>query len=267
MIDQIGAKSTAAGYPRSRLPAMTVTQKEFIRGTADFMGINYYSSGSVSTREEDPTSGPSWSSDTNIQRSSYTAPEGIHDLLVWIKDHYDNPITMITENGLGNGGQLDDDDRVEYLQDHLASVARAINEDNCNVVAYMVWSLTDNFEWIFGFTRRFGIHYIDFNSQEKERVPKKSAQFFKDMMPTKSFEDNMHSLPEDFKIGAASASYQIEGAWNEDGKSPNIWDTITHKNPSYTEDGLNGDVSADSYHMYEKDVAALANIGVCAKLT
>lgn len=70
-------------------------------------------------------------------------------------------------------------------------------------------------------------------------------------------------FPASFKIGAASASYQIEGAWDADGKSPNIWDTITHNNPSYVADSSNGDVAADSYNMYEKDLDALSNIGVC----
>lgn len=73
--------------------------------------------------------------------------------------------------------------------------------------------------------------------------------------------DNV-SFPKDFKFGAASASYQIEGAWNEDGKSPNVWDTTTHKNPGYILDWTNGDVAADSYHMYRKDIAALTNVGV-----
>lgn len=71
-----------------------------------------------------------------------------------------------------------------------------------------------------------------------------------------------HTFPNDFKFGAASASYQIEGGWNEGGKSPNIWDTITHNNPGYIKDRSNGDVAADSYHMYQKDIDALSNIGV-----
>lgn len=70
------------------------------------------------------------------------------------------------------------------------------------------------------------------------------------------------SFPVGFKIGAASASYQIEGGWNEDGKSPNIWDTITNEDPDYIRDKSNGNVAADSYHMYEKDLNALTNIGV-----
>lgn len=55
-------------------------------------------------------------------------------------------MVMISENGFSDEGQLDDDDRIEYLKAHLASVSKAINQDDCNVVAYMVWSIIDNFE-------------------------------------------------------------------------------------------------------------------------
>lgn len=70
------------------------------------------------------------------------------------------------------------------------------------------------------------------------------------------------TFPNSLKFGAASASYQIEGAWDEDGKSPNIWDTVTRNNRSYTADGKNGDVAADSYHMWRKDLDALKEIEV-----
>lgn len=65
----------------------------------------------------------------------------------------------------------------------------------------------------------------------------------------------------DFKFGAASAAYQIEGGWNVDGKSPSIWDTFTHSSGKI-KDNSNGDVSADSYNLYQKDVDALKETGV-----
>jgi lipopolysaccharide export LptBFGC system permease protein LptF len=71
-----------------------------------------------------------------------------------------------------------------------------------------------------------------------------------------------YKFPEDFKFGAASASYQIEGAWNVDGKSPSIWDTLVHTRPELIADGSNADVGADSYHFYKDDVKALKNAGV-----
>jgi hypothetical protein len=71
-----------------------------------------------------------------------------------------------------------------------------------------------------------------------------------------------YEFPDDFKIGAASASYQIEGGWNLDGKSPSIWDTLVHTRPELITDRSNADVGADSYHLYKEDVKALKNAGV-----
>lgn len=70
-----------------------------------------------------------------------------------------------------------------------------------------------------------------------------------------------------FKFGAASAAYQIEGGWNKGGKTPSIWDTFTHTHPELIVDGSNGDVSADSYHFYKKDVEALKQTGVMLNLS
>jgi hypothetical protein len=70
------------------------------------------------------------------------------------------------------------------------------------------------------------------------------------------------AFADDFKFGAASAAYQIEGGWNEGGKTPSIWDTYTHDNPELIADGSSADVSVDSYHLYEKDVEALKTTGV-----
>jgi beta-glucosidase/6-phospho-beta-glucosidase/beta-galactosidase len=70
------------------------------------------------------------------------------------------------------------------------------------------------------------------------------------------------SFPANFKFGAATASYQIEGAWNEDGKSENIWDHICHENPTFVVNQDTGDIACDSYHKYKEDVAILKDLGV-----
>ncbi|MFC5701949.1 GH1 family beta-glucosidase [Cohnella faecalis] len=70
-------------------------------------------------------------------------------------------------------------------------------------------------------------------------------------------------FPEDFVWGTATASYQIEGAYNEDGRGPSIWDTFS-KTPGKVANGDNGDAACDSYHRYEEDIALLKKLGVKA---
>ncbi|XP_046382662.1 myrosinase 1 isoform X2 [Ischnura elegans] len=69
-------------------------------------------------------------------------------------------------------------------------------------------------------------------------------------------------FPNEFFFGTATAAYQIEGAWNEDGKGENIWDRFTHQTPENIVDGTNGDIAADSYHKYPEDIKALKELGV-----
>uniref|UniRef100_A0A8D8USJ2 Myrosinase 1 n=1 Tax=Cacopsylla melanoneura TaxID=428564 RepID=A0A8D8USJ2_9HEMI len=68
-------------------------------------------------------------------------------------------------------------------------------------------------------------------------------------------------FPKEFKWGCATAAYQVEGAWNEDGKGENIWDRMCHTVPESTLDRLNGDVACDSYHKYKEDVSTVKHIG------
>jgi beta-glucosidase/6-phospho-beta-glucosidase/beta-galactosidase len=125
MIDQIGNKSVREGRPWSRLPKMTEETKKYILGTADFLALNYYTSRLVLPRIEDPNNpvGPNWWSDTNVDgvvdpswkrgKSDwlYSVPSGLQDLLIWIKNKYENPMVMITENGWSDDGELEDNDR------------------------------------------------------------------------------------------------------------------------------------------------------------
>ncbi|KAF2886264.1 hypothetical protein ILUMI_19907, partial [Ignelater luminosus] len=73
---------------------------------------------------------------------------------------------------------------------------------------------------------------------------------------------NPNRFPDDFFFGTATASYQIEGAWNLSGKGENIWDRYTHTHRELILDGSNGDIACDSYHKYEEDVALIKNMGV-----
>lgn len=79
-----------------------------------------------------------------------------------------------------------------------------------------------------------------------------------------SFQREVTNLPfpDDFKFAVATAAYQIEGAWNEDGKGPNIWDTVSHYDPDPIKNNDTGDVACDSYHKYKEDVALMKELGV-----
>lgn len=75
--------------------------------------------------------------------------------------------------------------------------------------------------------------------------------------------NNLKHIPKDFLWGSASAAYQVEGAWNVDGKSPSVWDNYV-KLPGTTFKGTTGDIAVDHYNRYKEDVALMAEMGLKA---
>lgn len=195
MKDNIQRNSDNEGRPWSRLPEFTTQEIEDLKGSADFMALNYYTSRNVRPKEIYPDE-YNWESDAGIDQVVdpswkkgksyflYSVPDGLHDLLVWIKDKYNNPQVLITENGWSDSGEIEDDDRITYMRDHLKAISRAI-KDGCNVKAYTVWSIIDNFEWTAGYTECFGIYKVDYNSPTRDRIPKKSSTYFSDVAKSK----------------------------------------------------------------------------------
>jgi beta-glucosidase len=114
-------------------------------------------------------------------------PEGLENLLVrWHKEHGDKlPDLYITENGVAYGdgpdteGQIKDLRRIDYLRTHLKAVSKAIDL-GAPVKGYYQWSLMDNFEWALGYEKRFGIIYVDFDTQE--RIIKDSGLWYRDQI-------------------------------------------------------------------------------------
>ncbi|TYK25551.1 beta-glucosidase 24-like [Cucumis melo var. makuwa] len=119
-------------------------------------------------------------------------PQGLKDMLIYVKNNYKNPIIYITENGCLDFDKtpmdklINDEDRIKYFNDHLYSISESI-KDGVRVKGYFVWSLLDNFEWSMGFSHRFGLHYIDFYHNNLERIPKASAKWFQNFL--KNLED------------------------------------------------------------------------------
>lgn len=193
MKEFIGRKSIEEGRRWSRLPTFTQEEINLIKGTNDFLALNYYSSGLTADLKDAPNANLAdsdneiWSGiDPEWPRAKstwlYSVPEGLHDLLVWIKNNYNNVKVYVTENGWSDEPmQIEDDGRVKYLNEHLSAISRAINVEGCNVQGYTVWSLVDNFEWMMGLTERFGIFAVDFNDPRKPRIEKKSVKIFRDL--------------------------------------------------------------------------------------
>lgn len=116
-------------------------------------------------------------------------PQGLYDLLMRIKNDYPNyKAIYITENGMGykdefEDGIIMDDPRIDYIRRYLSAIADAI-EDGVNVKGYFLWSLMDVFSWSNGYNKRYGLFFVDFETQK--RYPKESAYWFKQLAETKT---------------------------------------------------------------------------------
>ena len=108
-------------------------------------------------------------------------PDGLYELLIRLSKDAPGLPLYITENGcaaedyVNPDGDINDAERVDYIHGHLDAVLRAI-DDGVDVAGYFHWSLLDNFEWAWGYRRRFGLYYVDYGTQR--RLPKRSASFY-----------------------------------------------------------------------------------------
>jgi len=164
------------------MPRVAAGDMEIIRRPIDFLGVNYYSRALVAHRE-----GEFLNVVKLHPQGEYTAmdwevyPQGLTDLLVRLARDYGSPAMYITENGcayedvLTPEGKVHDDKRISYLRQHIAAAHRAIQQ-GVPLKGYFLWSLMDNFEWGHGYSRRFGIVYVDFCTQR--RIPKDSAAYY-----------------------------------------------------------------------------------------
>ncbi|KAH9710289.1 Beta-glucosidase 17 [Citrus sinensis] len=155
---------TYGSYPRSmqrlvgnRLPKFTKSQAEMVKGSVDFLGLNYY----TADYAEEVTS----FSNTNF---SYTTDSRVNRTRVGDVNSSSWPISYA----------LNDTVRVNYYNDHLSYILEAINSGGVDVRGYFAWSFLDNYEWEYGYTSRFGIIYVDYKDGLRRSL-KNSALWFK----------------------------------------------------------------------------------------
>nr|AAF04007.1 dalcochinin 8'-O-beta-glucoside beta-glucosidase precursor [Dalbergia cochinchinensis] len=198
---------TAGRYPDSmqylvgdRLPKFTTDQAKLVKGSFDFIGLNYYTTNYATKSDASTCCPPSYLTDPQVtllqQRNGVFIgpvtpsgwmciyPKGLRDLLLYFKEKYNNPLVYITENGIDEKNDaslsleesLIDTYRIDSYYRHLFYVRYAIRS-GANVKGFFAWSLLDNFEWAEGYTSRFGLYFVNYTTLN--RYPKLSATWFK----------------------------------------------------------------------------------------
>ncbi len=187
-----------------RLPNFSAAEKEMMLGTSDFFGLNHYTTmyaahddgtgknqnvygnGGIS---EDQAVDLSLDKNWKLTNMNWAVvPWGCKKLLAWIDERYGQPEIIITENGCAYvdelvDGEVDDQERLDFYKGYLQACQQAISE-GIKLKGFFAWSFMDNFEWASGYSKRFGLHYVDFETLE--RTPKKSALWFKDAIAQNS---------------------------------------------------------------------------------
>ncbi|MFJ4045950.1 GH1 family beta-glucosidase [Microbacterium sp. NPDC089987] len=164
---------------------------EIIRQPIDFLGVNYYSTtrvrmwDGVAPRERadghKDVGGSAWPGSDVVefltQDGPYTAmgwniaPDGLEELLLSLSREHPGLPLVITENGAAFdderiGDRVHDDARLDYLRRHFTAAHRALQQ-GVDLRGYLVWSLFDNFEWGYGYSKRFGVVHVDYDTQER----------------------------------------------------------------------------------------------------
>ncbi|KAH8046062.1 beta-glucosidase [Aureococcus anophagefferens] len=163
------------------LPAFTAEEKEALKGSATTSGAEgiphldgrfHVSTVDAAGASIGARAGSPW---------LYVAPAGLRDVLIWLDARYPGHSLLVTENGcaqpdaLDAADAVDDGFRLAYLRDHVDAAAEA-SAAGVDVIAYYAWSLLDNYEWADGYSKRFGLVYVDYGTLD--RTPKRSARWF-----------------------------------------------------------------------------------------
>jgi len=175
-----------------RSPEFTAEEIKVVHGSGDFYGMNTYTTNLCKAGGSDEFQGFTdytftRPDGTQLGTQAHCAwlqahPEGFRALLNYIWKKYKLPI-FVTENGFAVKDEnsmplvdaLADKDRVEYFEGNTKALTAAVFEDGVQIESYFPWSFLDNFEWADGYGTRFGVTYVDYETQK--RYPKDSAKF------------------------------------------------------------------------------------------
>ncbi|MEO8381848.1 MAG: GH1 family beta-glucosidase [Acidobacteriota bacterium] len=162
---------------------------EELRQPIDFLGVNYYSRGLT---RHDPAVAIERGARVKNPRATYTEmgwevfPQGLTDILVWVTERYGKMPLYVTENGaafydppVAENGRIPDPLRTDYFRKHLHAVLDAADR-GADMRGYFAWSLLDNYEWNAGYSKRFGIVHVDYETQQ--RTIKDSGRFYADVI-------------------------------------------------------------------------------------
>jgi beta-glucosidase len=158
----------------------------------DFLGINYYFRSLIRARprakaQQSPTPTPAYEQVVPVPGASYTDmaweiyPPGLADILLRVHREYTPRLIMVTENGAAFADRWDgrnpvlDQRRVQYLREHIHVLEQA-QRQGVPLAGYFIWSLLDNYEWTDGYSKRFGIVYVDYATQR--RIVKESGRWY-----------------------------------------------------------------------------------------
>jgi len=154
------------------------------------LGVNYYSRNLVKFFQDSKLNYQSVKG--NLKKTGMgweIYPEGLYDIIVRLRKEYTRLPIYITENGaafddvLSEKKRINDVERINYIKSHLMKIAE-LNQQGADIRGYYLWSLMDNFEWTYGYSKRFGTVYVDFKSQE--RILKNSALWYKDVIKNRT---------------------------------------------------------------------------------
>ena len=175
------------------MPEVHEGDLELISTPIDFLGVNNYTSPLVAADDNGGRSQIVRRNDVDRTDMGWeVVPDGLQDLLLRLHHDYQPAAIYVTENGAayadvrGHDGSVNDPERQSYLESYLAGAARATAE-GVPLRGYFAWSLLDNFEWAWGYWKRFGLIYIDYATLE--RVPKGSFYWYRDFIAKQRLAD------------------------------------------------------------------------------